>query len=101
MMRPEMLRKPWAVFLIGVIAMVIGAYVLPDRMRLAGTTLVLAAFYYAAFLITAPGYEFRYFFPAFYLVFMIVLALMSAAVFRGVSAAINHLAVVHTKITRS
>jgi hypothetical protein len=82
MMSAAILRTPWAVFLVGIAATFAGIRLIPAGRRVFISIIVFAAFYYSAFLVTAPAYEFRYFFPAFCLVSTVVLALVTASVQR-------------------
>jgi hypothetical protein len=65
-------RIPWICFLIGLLC-VIWQFIKADRKHFSGTlTLYLiAVFYYGAFIINTQSFEFRYFFPSFYFLFII------------------------------
>ena len=65
-------RIPWIWFVIGLLA-VIFQFFKAERNHFLGTLLLylIAIFYYSAFIINTQSFEFRYFFPAFYMLFII------------------------------
>jgi hypothetical protein len=76
-MASGLLRTPWLVLLIGLALVAFARRGLVPPTPASGAILALAASFYAAFLVTTHGFEFRYFFPALHLV--AVLALVVAA----------------------
>lgn len=83
MERMSVLRRPYLLYLSA--ALLIFAYSKVYRKRLADEHLrfmllvyAIAVFYYMAFMITTQSQEFRYFFPSFVLLFLLIIAIIGA-----------------------
>jgi len=67
---------PWVSFLLTFV-FVCAAYILKNPLRsLYGLTVWTAAFYYLAYLLDTPAYDFRYFYPSLYLMLILDAAIL-------------------------
>jgi len=66
-------HRPWIWFCIGLM-LVIWQLIKTDKEHSTGSLILylLSVFYYAAFLINTQSFEFRYFFPSFYFLFIVI-----------------------------
>jgi hypothetical protein len=75
----EFLSRPYILFLLSGILMLIGKRYFKE-IRYLGTLFTLSIFYYGGFFIFNQSYEFRYFFPAFYLLSVIFLVVLTKSI---------------------
>ena len=73
--RYRFLSEPFIIFIIGLFFVCIGKRYFKNDVRYLGTVFSLAIFYYLGFLIITERYEFRYFFPSFYLISVIFIVI--------------------------
>lgn len=73
----DFLMRPFLMFLTGLLCLVFSRSYLRKEVYFTGVIYSLALFYYAAFFITTQSFEFRYFFPSFFLIaimFVVIVA---------------------------
>jgi hypothetical protein len=73
MQKYNFLCYPFFIFILGGVFVFIAHRLFMNQIRYTGTVFLLAVFYYSAFFLITERYEFRYFFPAFYFLALIVL----------------------------
>jgi hypothetical protein len=73
----ELAKRPYLLFLVAFLFAYVGKSYFKGSLRYLGTTFWLGVFYYAAFMLVAERYEFRYSFPFFYLMVVIMLVVLT------------------------
>jgi|GEM_PF-5277599 len=77
MRRLAIIRTPYLMFILGILMVYAGKRYLKENVRYLNTTLGLALLYYLGFLLVTERFEFRYFFPSFYLISVILIVLLT------------------------
>jgi hypothetical protein len=73
----EFLSRPFIIFIFGGIVFFIGQRYLRNDVQYLGRIFLFTVFYYAAFFIITENYEFRYYFPVFYLISIMALVILT------------------------
>ena len=78
-------NMPWILFLLALVLILTKRFLLKEvheRITLAEGSYLVAVFYYAAYLIDTQSFEFRYFFPSWLILFVIICSLIGDLLFR-------------------
>ena len=73
----SLIRFPYVLFILSLILLIIAKRIKSDNFSLYLKFYLFAVFYYGAFLITTHSFEIRYFFPSYYLLFMLSISVIT------------------------